>query len=172
MYQQIPEDIYILIMGEFGWNLPSSLSLDVPQCWIGLTKEEGVGWVCGLLRAYKSQGRVTYFTFLIVKVSEVAQSCLTLCDPVDCSPPGSSIHGFSQARILEWVAISFSRGSSWPRNQTHISLIAGRCFNLWTTRETPPKKAFGNKSIVHPSQSVWHRLGSYSFHCWAQGLEL
>ena len=42
--------------------------------------------------------------------SEVAQSCLTLCDPVDCSPPGSSIHGILQARILEWIAISFSRG--------------------------------------------------------------
>ena len=42
----------------------------------------------------------------------VAQSCLTLCDPMDCSPPGSSVHGVSQARILEWVPISFSRGSS------------------------------------------------------------
>ena len=49
-----------------------------------------------------------------VKWSEVAQLCLTLCDPVDCSPPGSSIHGILQARILEWVAISFSRGSSRP----------------------------------------------------------
>ena len=48
--------------------------------------------------------------------SEVAQSCLTLCDPMDCSPPGSSVHGFLQARILEWVAISFSRGSSQPRD--------------------------------------------------------
>jgi len=45
---------------------------------------------------------------------EVAQSCLTLCDPVDCSPPGSSIHGIHQARILEWVAISFSRGLPNP----------------------------------------------------------
>ena len=54
--------------------------------------------------------------------SEVAQSCPTLCDPVDCSPPGSPIHGISQARILEWVAISFSRGSSWSRNWTHCLL--------------------------------------------------
>ena len=46
----------------------------------------------------------------------VAQSCLTLCDPVDCSPPGSSVHGILQARILGWVAISFSRGSSQPRD--------------------------------------------------------
>ena len=53
-----------------------------------------------------------------VSVCEVAQLCLTLCDPVDCSPPGSSIHGILQARILEWVAISFSRGSAPPRDQT------------------------------------------------------
>ena len=67
--------------------------------------------------------------------SEVAQSCPTLCDPVDCSPLGFSIHGILQARILEWVAISFSRGSSWSRDQTQVSCIAGRCFNLWATRE-------------------------------------
>ena len=47
----------------------------------------------------------------------IAQLCLTLCDPVDCSPPGSSVHGILQARILEWVAISFSRRSLWPRDQ-------------------------------------------------------
>ena len=47
-----------------------------------------------------------------------AQSCLTLCDPMDCSPPGSSVHGILQARILEQIAISFSRGSSWPRDWT------------------------------------------------------
>ena len=60
-----------------------------------------------------------------VKESEVA-----LCDPMDCSPPGSSVHGIFQARILEWVAISFSRGSSRPMDQTQISCIAGRRFNL------------------------------------------
>ena len=62
--------------------------------------------------------------------SEVTQLCPTLCDPVDCSPPGSSVHGILQARILEWVAISFSRGSSGPRDQTQVSQIAGRGFNL------------------------------------------
>ena len=51
----------------------------------------------------------------------VTHSYLTLCDPMDCSPPGSSVHGILQARILEWVAISSSRGSSWPRDQTHVS---------------------------------------------------
>ena len=62
--------------------------------------------------------------------SEVVQSCLTLCNPVDCSLPGSSIHGILQARILELVAISFSRGSSQPRDRTQVSCIAGRRFNL------------------------------------------
>ena len=62
-------------------------------------------------------------------------SCPTLCDPVVCSPPGSSVHGILQARILEWVAMSFSRVSSWPRDQTHVSYIAGRFFTIWVTRE-------------------------------------
>ena len=58
----------------------------------------------------------------------VTQSCLTLCDPMDYSLPGSSGHGILQARILEWVAFPFSRGSSRPRDQTQVSCIAGRFF--------------------------------------------
>ena len=58
--------------------------------------------------------------------SEATQSCPTLCYPIDCSPLGSSIHGILQARILEWVAISFSRGSSRPRDRTWVSQIVGR----------------------------------------------
>ena len=64
----------------------------------------------------------------------VAQSCLTLCDPMDCKPPDSSGHRILQARILQWVAISFSGGSSWPRDQTLISCIAGGLFITWATR--------------------------------------
>ena len=67
--------------------------------------------------------------------SEVAQSRPTLCDPMDYSPPGSSVHGILQARILEWVAIFFSRVSSQPRDRTQVSCNAGRRFNLWATRE-------------------------------------
>ena len=52
------------------------------------------------------------------------KSCLIFCNPMDCSPPGSSVHGISQARILKWVAVSFSRGSSWPWDQTCISCIS------------------------------------------------
>ena len=66
----------------------------------------------------------------------VTKSCPTFCDLMDCSLPGSSVHGILQARILlEWVAISFSRGSSWPRNWTRVSCIAGRFFTSWATRE-------------------------------------
>ena len=60
------------------------------------------------------------FQNLCVCRSSVAQSGLTLCDPVDCSPPGSPVHGISQAGILEWVAIFFSRGSSQPKDQSRI----------------------------------------------------
>ena len=62
--------------------------------------------------------------------SEVAQSCPTLGDPMDCSLPGSSVHGIFQARVLEWVAISFSRGSSRPRDRTQVSRIVGRRFTI------------------------------------------
>ena len=64
--------------------------------------------------------------------------CLTLCDPMNCSPPGSSVHGILQARILEWVAIFSFKGSSWPRNQTHVSCVSciGRqILYLWAIRK-------------------------------------
>ena len=59
---------------------------------------------------------------------KVTQSCPTLCDPKDYSPPGSSVHGILQARMLELVAVSFSRGSSQSRDQTQVSCIAGGFF--------------------------------------------
>ena len=67
----------------------------------------------------------------------VAKSCLTLCDPTDCSRSGSSVHGISQARILEWVAISFSRGSFWPRDWICVSCIGMGILYHWATREAP-----------------------------------
>ena len=63
--------------------------------------------------------------------------CLTLCSPIDCSPLSSSVHRILQARILEWVAIPFSRGSSQLRNQTQVFCIAGRFLTVWATREAP-----------------------------------
>ena len=65
----------------------------------------------------------------------VTQSCLTLWDSMACSPPGSSVRGNFWARILEWVAIPYSRGSSQPRNRACISCIACRFFTVWATRE-------------------------------------
>ena len=66
---------------------------------------------------------------------KVAQSCLTLWDAMDCSLPGSSVHGILQARILEWVVFPFSRGSSKPRDPTQVSHIAGGFFTIRATRE-------------------------------------
>ena len=65
----------------------------------------------------------------------VPQSCLTLCNPMDCRLPGSSVHGIFQARILEWVAIPFSKGSSQPRDWTRVYCTSGRFFTIWATRE-------------------------------------
>ena len=69
-----------------------------------------------------------------VKVKVLVAS--TLCEPMDCSPPGSSVHRILQPRILEWVSIPFSRWHSWPRDQIQVSYIAGRFFSIWATRET------------------------------------
>ena len=63
----------------------------------------------------------------------IAQSCPTLYNPTDWRPPGSSVHGILQARAMEWILIPFSRGSSWPRDQTWVSCIAGRFFTIWAT---------------------------------------
>ena len=67
---------------------------------------------------------------------EVVQLCSTLCDPMDYSLPGSSVHGIFQARVLEWVAISISRGSSQARDRIQVSRTAGRCFTVWATRKS------------------------------------
>ena len=65
----------------------------------------------------------------------VAQSCLTLWDSMDCSPPGSSVHEILPARILEWVAVPFCRGFSWPRDWNWVSYTAGRFFTICAIRE-------------------------------------
>ena len=69
---------------------------------------------------------------------KVAQSCPTFCDPTGCSLPGSLVPEIFQARMLEWVAISFSRGPSQPRNRTQVSCLEGSFFTVWTIREANP----------------------------------
>ena len=67
----------------------------------------------------------------------LAQSCLTLCTPIDQSLPDSSVQGILQVSILEWVAIPFSKGASKPRDQIQVSCIADRFFTIWATRKAP-----------------------------------
>ena len=74
--------------------------------------------------------------------------CPTLCDPMDCSPPGSPIHGIFQARVLEWVAIFFSRGSSWPRDRTWVSHTAGWRFYHLSPQGSPHNKSLAEKHEV------------------------
>ena len=74
-----------------------------------------LGATVGPFSMFSPQGKPLMFTPPCVKVS-VAQSCPTVCYPMDCSPPGSSVHGTLQAKILQWVAVPFSRGPAWPRN--------------------------------------------------------
>ena len=93
----------------------------------------------------------------------VTKSSLTLCGPMDCSPPGSSVHGISQGRILEWVAISYSRASSWARDQTHVYCITGRFYTIWATREAPPLVLFKTSVLTsthgnYPSWSLRHNI--------------
>ena len=76
-----------------------------------------------------------YHFLMTCLVSEVTQSCPTLCDHIDCSLSGSSVHGIFQAIVLEWIAISFSRGSSQPRALTWVSRIVDRHFTIWAMRE-------------------------------------
>ena len=91
------------------------------------------------LPSYLSYGQlagtqVFIMTSSVMKV-KVTQSCPTLCNPMDCSPPGFSVHGILQARILEGVAFPSSRGSSHPRVQTQASHVAGRFSTSWATAQ-------------------------------------
>ena len=103
----------------------------------------------------------------------VSQSCLTVCHPMDFSLPGSSIHGVFQARILEWFAISFSRGFSQSRDWTRISYTAGRLFTVWATREARSESEscsdLSGSLRLHGLYSPWDspgqntEVGSFSF---------
>ena len=79
---------------------------------------------------------------------------LTLCYPTDCNPPVPSICRLLQARILEWVAISFSRGSSQPRDWTRVSCVAGGFFSIWATREAHIKPP-GGAVAADPRTTLW-----------------
>ena len=82
----------------------------------------------------------------VLSVCSVTHSCPTLCNPMDCSPLGSNVHWILQARILEWQAISFSRGSSQPRDLTHVSCIDRQVLYYWVTWEAPSSCEMGSTS--------------------------
>ena len=93
--------------------------------------------------------------FVCVHVKSL-HSCLTLWDPMDCSPPGSSVHGILQARMLEWIAMPSSRGSHRPGHWTQLSHIEGEFFTIWATREAhhspypPESQCTKNQNSVFP----------------------
>ena len=94
-------------------------------------------WINIFKNYYSTERHVHWYVLLRNSACEsaVAESCLPVCDPMDCSPPGFPVHGILQARILEWVAISYSRGSSQLRDQTWVFHITGTFFIFWATRE-------------------------------------
>ena len=96
-------------------------------------------------------------------------SCVWICDPMDCSPPGSSVQGILQARVLEWVTISFSGGSSWSRDWTHISCIASRFFTVWVTKEAPSVFRCYKHSVVGEETEA-HWLPTPGLYLPVQGL--
>ena len=147
-------------LGSDGSFLERNLVRTCP--WIQKTIFQANVWLQGSVKTSLSCGALSCAS---VQFSSIAESCPTLTcllgnlagvteswwswrwlscsvlsnswDPMDCSPPGSSVHRILQVRILEWVAISFSKGSSWPRGWTQVSCIAGRFFlTNWATRET------------------------------------
>ena len=96
----------------------------------------------------------------------VAQSCPNLCDPMDCSPPGSTVLGIFQARILKWVSISSSRGSSRPRDRTRISCTASRFFTIWAIWDTGGVKVPDHEPVR--AHKMWQRGGGWCLttrHC-------
>ena len=103
------------------FSILSTLHFSISLYYSGsITPDEIMQWLFG-------------FTLCVL----AAQLCPTFCNPMDYSLPGSSVHGILQVRILEWIAISFSRGSSWPRDQTLVSCIAGRFFPVSCNKHTP-----------------------------------
>ena len=94
-----------------------------------------------------------------MSVRSVAQSCLTFCDPMDCSPPGSSVHGILQTRILEWDARPSSRGSSRPRDWTHVSYVS--CIGRWFLTTSATWEVHRIQLIIKkklPKKSMWSRV--------------
>ena len=126
-----------------------------PSNSVWLKSEWAVGWDTGHHRPL---------------VSVTCSVVSSFCEPMNCSPPGSSVHGILQARILEWVAIPFSRASSQLRDWTWVSCIAGRFFTVWATREAHTTDPYYSQINCHgPKEKELHVFKKYVFtnHCQA-----
>ena len=118
-------------------------------CWVNVELNTQTDFSWSTPRSDGWHGQLFPLAPCVLCCAKSLQSCLTLCDPMDCSPPGSSAHGILQARILEWVAVPFSRGSSRPKVGTQVYCIAGGFF----TSEPP-----GKPHHLPPSQGLlWNR---------------
>ena len=102
-----------------------------------LFPEKGIILLCEMIHHRIGNDYMVRIWISFYYCCSVTELCLTLCTPMNCSPPNSSVHGISQARILEWVAMFFSRGSFWIRDWIRISCIGRRILYHWATCETP-----------------------------------
>ena len=140
-----------------GWGGKASLvyvSSRTAECWKG----------CGLW-GYTAWFKSCLCHFLCCYL--VAKSCLTLCKPMECSLPGSSVHGILQARILEWVAISSSRGSFQLRDQTRISCIGRQILYHWVTQEAGfLRYLFWKTRIINYTYLLGYCEGEMDQHMW------
>ena len=113
-------------------------------CWENWQNLNGIwGWYCGNVAIFISYVCWSYCDYVGEKkkwILIVAQSCPTLCDPEECSLSGSSVHGILQSRISEWVAIPFSKVSSWTRDQIQVSWIASRFFTIRVSKEAQHRR--------------------------------
>ena len=109
------------------------------------------------MREAQSHQESTFNKDSPVSICSVTQSCLILCDPMDCSPPGSSVHGLVQARVLEWAALSYSRGFSRARDRTHISCVF--CIRRWILYHHTTWEALKGSTTVSQLDIVGPVLG-------------
>ena len=120
---------------------PLFMEFSRQECWCGWPFPSPGGsfwprdrtWVSHIAGRFLSEPPANLLSIKLLVLA--TQLCLTLCDCVNYSPPGSSVHGVLQERTLEWIAILFCRGSSPPRDRTRVSCIAGGLFTVWAIRE-------------------------------------
>ena len=157
-------DVSRLSVWYISWNvfLLAVFVKDSSDCLVSLLKSMKKLFQECTLAKKKKKGKIKKLetTLMVVKVQViVSQLCLTLCHPMDCSLPGSSVHGILQARILEWDAISFSRASSWPRDQTPVSMLACRFFTICVTMDVPTSMIGSTFKVFVSSRSFFFFFG-------------